>query len=276
MAFTISHLAAAIPFYRSKWLNFEALMIGTMLPDLPYVLGSSSKLSQKSHDWSGIISYCLPSGLVVFSVWHWLVRPAVTALIVPWLIKGDYIALKERKYYPLKDRLVFWLKIALGLMLGAATHLIWDGTTHSDGFIAKQFLWLQSEVKLPYLEAMSGARVLQYLTSIIALAWLARFGFQRLQEFKRTLNSYSLIKDSDKKSKRYLSLLVMSAVASSSIVGGALAGLGSGRLYASDHYGFFAKVLVGVMQGGMLSMVAYAATFKLYYGFQKLQFFFYK
>lgn len=262
MAFTISHLAAAIPFYRSKWLNFEALMIGTMLPDLPYVLGSYSKLSQKSHDWSGIISYCLPSGLVVFSVWHWLVRPAVKALIVPWLIRGDYKALEEHKAYLVKDRLVFWLKVSLGLMLGAATHLVWDGTTHSDGFIAKQFVWLQSEVKPPYLEAMSGARVLQYLTSIIALAWLARFGFQRLQEFKRTLNLHSLIKDSDKKSKRYLSLLVVSAVASSSIAGGTFAGLGSGQLYASDSYGFMAKVLVGTMQGAMLSVLGYAIIFQ--------------
>ncbi len=276
MAFTISHLAAAIPFYRSRWFNFEALMIGTMLPDLPYVLGSYSKLSQKSHDWSGIISYCLPSGLVVFSVWHWVLRPAVKALIVPWLIRGDYKALEEHKAYLIKDGFIFWLKVSLGLMLGAATHLVWDGTTHSDGFIAQQFLWLQSEVKLPYLEVMSGARVLQYLTSIMALAWLARFGFQHLQEFKRTLNSRFLIKDSHKKSKRYLSLLVVSAAVSSSIMGGIFAGLGSGQLYASDHYGFFAKVLVGVMQGGMLSMVAYAATFKLYYQFQKLQFFVYK
>jgi hypothetical protein len=50
MAFTIAHMAAALPFYRSrKWLNFEALLIGTMLPDLPYFLNSDRAVWQQSH-----------------------------------------------------------------------------------------------------------------------------------------------------------------------------------------------------------------------------------
>lgn len=93
MVFTISHMASVIPFYRSKYFTFEVVMIGMMLPDLPYVLGSYSKLSQKSHDWSGIISYCLPSGLVVFAVWHWLFRPAIRVLMIPWFVKKVHKAL---------------------------------------------------------------------------------------------------------------------------------------------------------------------------------------
>ena len=65
MAFTVAHMAAALPFYRSqKWLHFEALLIGTILPDLPYFLNNDRAVWQLSHQWLdllptlGIIGLC--------------------------------------------------------------------------------------------------------------------------------------------------------------------------------------------------------------------------
>ena len=191
MAFTIAHFAAALPFYkRYRWLNFDAILMGTIMPDLPYyvphILAGGRHFAYQSHQWLGILSYCLPVGLILFTVWYWLVKPALHALVLPW---GDVKFLSayssscnhkvsNRLHWPasqFRSILRFWLVVAVSLIIGASTHLIWDGITHPDGFIAEQVRVLQYSISVPYLGDMVIARVLQYCTSIVGLGLLLRF-----------------------------------------------------------------------------------------------------
>ena len=264
MAFTLSHIAAAIPFYRSqRWLCFDALVIGTMLPDLPYILSGNPVIGQQSHQWLGIFTYSLPWGLLVFVLWYWLFKSAAIALIQPWLNVSAFSTVSAAQRQVLQHQLephtevqhpvglwivswfkaqsVFWLKVILSLLLGASTHLLWDGITHPDGFIAQQVWWLQ------------------YLTSVLGLALLVFYAWQWLK--KVTLSTAKVHnKTSTLKIWQSASIIVLLGV--SSLATGLLAGLKWQNLWLVDNYSFFAKVMVGLLQGAFAAFIIYALLYQ--------------
>lgn len=208
MAFTIAHFAAALPFYgRHRWLNFDAILMGTIVPDLPYytpyILGGGRELAHQSHQWLGLFSYSLPVGLIVFTIWCWLIKPALYALVLPWF-EAKFLTpdssnrgvFKKTIGHPLGVE--FWFVIVVSLVVGASTHLIWDGITHPDGFIAEKVSILQYGISVPYLGSMAVARVLQYVTSIVGMGMLFRFAWRH--------SISSPFKDSDTYKSSYISL----------------------------------------------------------------------
>jgi hypothetical protein len=268
-------MAAALPFYRyQKWLNFEALVIGTMLPDLPYFLNSNMAFGQQSHQWLGVFTYCLPWGLAVFILWFWLCRPAALALIQPWCRVQHTIPLSIQSYtaqHPfglwlaskLKQYSLFWLKVMAGLMLGAITHLLWDGTTHPDGFIALQVEWLQHPVSVSYLGNMPVARLLQYVTSALGIALL--IGFTR-----RWLHKSRLTKANIPTQKliinKWQSITIIILLCLCALYWGLHAAIKWHKLMLSDNYLFLAKILVGSVQGASGLFILYAL---LYWGLSR-------
>lgn len=268
MAFTLSHMAAALPFYRChRWVSFEALLIGTMLPDLPYFLNSDVMVGQQSHQWLGLLTYCLPWGLAAFALWFWLCRPAALALIQPWCNVRSVrqaVILPHDVQYPfglwlasnLKQYGLFWLKVMAGLMLGAMTHLLWDGTTHPDGFIAMYIGWLQYPVNVSYLGQMPVARLLQYLTSILGLCLLIKCATTRLT-LKKQSGIY--VKQQKTELSKWQSGLIIILLCLCSLFWGLHAAVEWHKLLLKDNYLFTAKVLVGLLQGAAGLFILYAS-----------------
>lgn len=179
MAFTLAHMAAALPFYGvRRRLCFDALLIGTMMPDLPYYVGSSSLVADHAHQWSGVITYNLPVGLLVFAAWYWGVKPALVALIMPFAKTAAIYPPRDgyKKVGTPKPLSALALPVIFGLIVGAITHIIWDGITHTDGFIAQQVGWLQMPIYIYPFKGTSMARLLQYVSSMAGLLALLGFG----------------------------------------------------------------------------------------------------
>lgn len=278
MAFTIAHMAAALPFYRSqKWFNFAALMIGTMLPDLPYLLNNDRAVWQQSHQWLGVFTYCLPWGLFVFVLWHWVFKAAVVALIQPWSTvqllpsapsgRVDQGGINHLFFSRFRQYGHFWLTVVFGLMLGASTHLVWDGITHPDGFIAQRVDWLQYPLEFVVLGTMPVARFLQYVSSIAALVLLVRFAWRR--------SSASVGKASNNHRPhaifaKWQSLLIVTLVGGCSLLYGVYAAFQWQSLIPSDAYLFLAKILVGVLQGAGGILIVYTMLYCLLSGFNKI------
>ena len=278
MAFTIAHMAAALPFYRSrKWLNFEALLIGTMLPDLPYFLNNDQALWQQSHQWLGVFTYCLPWGLLVFVLWHWLFKAAAVALVQPWSTvqllpsapRGHVNQSRTKHLFFSKFRQYgyFWLTVVFGLMLGASTHLLWDGITHPDGFIAQRIDWLQYSLEIAVLGVMPVARLLQYVSSIFGLVLLALFAWRRLKA--------SICKASNHHAPhsvltKWQSLLIVTLVGGCALLYGLYVAVKWQNLMLSDVYLFLAKILVGLLQGAGGVFIIYATLYCLLSGFNKI------
>lgn len=261
MAFTLSHMAAALPFYRwRKWIRFEALLLGTMLPDLPYFLNSSQAISEQSHSWPGLLSYCLPWGLGIIALWHWVLKPAAIALLQPLLAITALVSPHEFQQ---------WIKagitIILGLLLGSSTHLIWDGITHPDGFIAERIFWLQGSIRLDYLGDMSLARLLQYTSSMMGLVYLGWFIKAQAKQMawqKITFANIPIIV-----LKSWVSLLIITIVCAGSLFCAVQAMLKWHSLMFHNSYLFLAKVLVGLLQGAIGLFIIYALAYQLLYGF---------
>ena len=86
MAFIIAHPAAIIPIYSrwSRFLSLPALVIGSIAPDLEFLLPYHSP-SGSTISWWKIVEYYLPLGLLIsFVFFKLLYQP--TVFITPNLI----------------------------------------------------------------------------------------------------------------------------------------------------------------------------------------------
>lgn len=258
MGFTVSHMAAVLPLHRQRWLSFEALVIGSMLPDLPYFLARQDFVI--SHQWIGLFSYCLPWGLAVFALWYWVLKPACLALWAPW----HYFATSPHPG-TLKGYCHLVLSVIVGLLIGVMTHLIWDGITHTDGFIATHILWLQHNVVLSDHWQMPLTRFLQYLSSVLGLIYLAIFIAYRIRWQSKHL---ALPRHSQYFSfKKWQVILILLIMGIGSLFSGLQAMLKWHSLLATDHYLFMAKLLVGLLQGGAATVLLYALIYRILHTF---------
>jgi len=120
--FTPSHPAAVLPFLRSG-LPASALVAGSVVPDLPYYLPVD--LGLRTHTALAVVTTDLVGGLVLWAVWHgFLVAPVVATAPAP---------LRARLPVPGRPRVDdarAALLLAGGVVLGAATHVLWDEFTH--------------------------------------------------------------------------------------------------------------------------------------------------
>lgn len=304
MAFTLAHMAAALPFYRgnkknrsTRYFHFDALLIGTMMPDLHYYINIGSSLSRQSHEWTGLFTYNLPWGLAVFTLWYWGLKPAAFALVRPFLkgltvgtfiqpnkeVNEDRNKVQRRftgyadKYWSfenIRKRVMhkvksFYLPVILGLIVGAATHLIWDGITHADGFIARHIEWLQYPVYFYPFKGTSIARVLQYLSSMAGLVILAWFAISCLKVWKRSNNSSEQATISDAAVRTFFtkkqSLTIIGLMATLSLVWIVQTSLKWYPSLSGSPYRFAAKVSVSVLPNIAVLCIGYAVIYHLIY-----------
>lgn len=231
-----------------------------MLPDLPYFLNSSQAIAEQSHSWFGLLSYCLPWGLGICVLWQWLLKPAAIALLQLWLAITVLVSPHEFQQ---------WIKagitIILGLLLGSSTHLIWDGITHPDGFIAEHIFWLQGSIRLGYISDVSLARLLQYASSMMGLVYLGWFIKNQTKQVAWQKVAFADIPIIAL--KLWVSLLIISIVCAGSLFCAVQAMLKWHSLMFHNSYLFLAKVLVGLLQGAIGLFIIYALAYQLLYWF---------
>lgn len=126
MPFTVSHVAAVLPLVRTP-LPVSALVIGSMSPDLPYFVGALDLQHSETHSLSGILGPDLVLGVLLWVVWHGvLAAPALAGVLAAVRARcaGARVGLWCRlRAGPL-------LAVLAALVVGAATHVVWDLFTH--------------------------------------------------------------------------------------------------------------------------------------------------
>lgn len=135
MPFTFSHPAIVLPLNRlsKRWISMTGLIIGSMTPDFEYFIRMRVE-SIYSHTWLGLFWFDLPLGLMLTLVYQILVKDNLIDNLPTGLnqrfsrFKGMY-----RNGYSLRYLVV----ISLSVLLGALSHILWDGFTHSDGYFVK-------------------------------------------------------------------------------------------------------------------------------------------
>lgn len=156
MPVTPSHAAAAwILAALAPRLPLAAIVVGTLAPDFEYLL----RLAPRGRTWHtpfGFVAFAIPAGLLVWAVWHALVRPSVRTLLPPAL--GAPLA-----PMPVTARLA---AAALpGVVLGALSHVAWDGLTHRNDWGVVLWPALRTGVSIGGI-VMPLYNLLQHLSTI--------------------------------------------------------------------------------------------------------------
>jgi hypothetical protein len=141
MPWTFAHPAAVLPLRKfcPAPLDFSALVIGSMIPDLGYYL-SHPNLARSAHSFLGSILICLPAGLALWAIFHLLRRPL--CFVLPQPHRGALAALAAAPH-SLHPRTP--IAAAVSALLGAWTHIVWDSFTHNT-WLVKQLPFLRESV----------------------------------------------------------------------------------------------------------------------------------
>lgn len=127
MPFTFAHPAAVVPLPRllGKTGVVSALVIGSIVPDIAYII-PLDVARHESHSLSGIVWYCLPISVLLYVVYHRLLKGPLLGLLPTYALQrlGSCVT----HFHALPD--VPWRAVVFSLLCGILTHIAWDNFTH--------------------------------------------------------------------------------------------------------------------------------------------------
>jgi hypothetical protein len=148
--------------YCPRWLSFPALVIGCVTPDAGYLFGEA-RGGTLSHGLLGSIVFCLPAGLLMLALFYSLRTPFVRMLPEPY----------RRSLLPLCRQPAGrpWT-IAISLLIGVWTHLLWDSFTHTNGWVVQHVPVLSSQLAFVADRRVRVCHLLWYGCSFAGVVWL--------------------------------------------------------------------------------------------------------
>jgi hypothetical protein len=166
MPFTLAHPAAILPLRGLRYLRTAPLVIGAMIPDLPYYMPGRLNIRPETHSLTGSFTTCLALGYMALGAVYLLRRP-LTALLSP---RARFLCL--RALAPFRGRPLEWALASVSIVIGVWTHLLWDSFTHNDGWMVRRIAALGAPVSFAGYQG-TVCHVLQYVSSAIGLGALA-------------------------------------------------------------------------------------------------------
>ena len=164
MPFTFSHPAIVLPltYLPRRWVSLTGLVIGSLTPDFEYFLRMSIK-SSYSHTIDGLFWFDLPLGLLLAFIFHNMIRDSLLDNL-PTFLKSRFSALRRfewNKYFK-KNLLV----VTVSILIGAISHILWDGFTHEHGFFVESIPALTNKIDLLGMQ-VSILKILQHSSTLI-------------------------------------------------------------------------------------------------------------
>jgi hypothetical protein len=178
MPFTLSHPAAVLPLLRRPF-STAALVAGAVAPDMPYFARSVPVPvtaeswyepylnATTSHGPLGAVTVALPYALVLWGLYLVARRPVGAVLPAgapPAPEPGGTGALLRRGGW-----------VLLSLLIGVATHLVWDSFTHSDGYVVLHVPLLSTQLA----GDLTWARALQHVSTVGGLLVITVYLWRR-------------------------------------------------------------------------------------------------
>lgn len=162
MPFTLSHAAAAIPFRRTR-LIMSALVFGCFAPDMEYFLWLRPH-GHFGHTLPGVFLFDLPASLIALFFFHRYAREPLVACL-PLHLRERVRSADGRSMWSGSG----FLLVCVSIIVGVATHLLWDSFTHGDYWIGQQLVFLKTTIDVPLFGPRSWYEVLQYLSSLFGI-----------------------------------------------------------------------------------------------------------
>lgn len=166
MPWTFAHPAAILPLRGvGRWrLPLAALVVGSLTPDLGYYFGQF-QLATFAHSTLGIPLVCLPAGALLLVLFA-----AVRHDLIRLLPQPHRHALVTREAEGRKtSRLGRLLGAAAGLLIGAATHTVWDSFTHASGLMVQLLPALQAPAFIVGARQLYMFNLLQHASTVLGV-----------------------------------------------------------------------------------------------------------
>jgi hypothetical protein len=166
MPFTISHVAAVMPFSRplARWRVLSATVIGAMVPDF-HIFSPFRIARWDTHSLLALLTWCLPVGLLCYWLFQYLLKRPMIELLPDGAYGRWQNDIAPR---PMSDP-VQWLLAALGILVGAVTHDSWDAFTHEGARGVRLLAMLDEPLFDSRLKKFIVAGLAQDLSSLFGL-----------------------------------------------------------------------------------------------------------
>jgi hypothetical protein len=172
MPFTLAHAAAALPFRRTK-LIASAVVVGCFAPDFEYFIRLAPR-GGFGHTLPGLFVFDLPLGLAVYWLFHrYAKEPLWTCL--------PEDARQRVKLGPSTSPFggaVQSALVSLSILVGGATHILWDSFTHPSFWPYRHWHFLSDTVRLPIAGLVQNYKLLQHASTafglLVLLIWFLR------------------------------------------------------------------------------------------------------
>jgi hypothetical protein len=176
MSLTFSHPAAVLPLARTG-LSFSALVIGSMSPDFVYFVTFKTH-GAMTHSLPGIFLYCLPSGFLVYLVYHLVAKEPLLSLMGRPSSRTVVPSERTLARRPLRKAVL----VALSLVVGACTHVVWDAFTHENSRVIQLLPLVRSTVFDVGFDTIPLTRLLHHAGSVGGALCLMTWTRSRLRE----------------------------------------------------------------------------------------------
>lgn len=178
MPFTLAHPAVAVPLARplGRYGVLSALIIGSMTPDLWYLVPSLITRNQ-SHQFPGLLWFCLPAGCAIYWLYHRLMKVPLVFLLPVWISSRLAFFLAGRPVMPR----VPWSAVATSVFVGAATHVLIDPFSHPTGRLSGALPELGFPLFALGHSQITVATLVQYAMSLAGIALLAWWSWRWLK-----------------------------------------------------------------------------------------------
>jgi hypothetical protein len=167
MPFTAAHPAAVLLLKDRLLLPWSALVIGSITPDLHYFL--IGVVRGNSHTVAGLLTFNLPAGLLTWMAFHLVIKRPITRL-VPDAFLPTLWGLATRKIAWSASLVV---RAAIAVVVGAASHLLWDSFTHQEGWVVRHSYTLSHGVVQINGYPLSVFAFLQHASTVAGMLLLA-------------------------------------------------------------------------------------------------------
>ena len=168
--FTLAHGAAALPF-RHPRIVVSGLLIGSFAPDFEYFLRLAPD-GGFGHTLIGAFVLTLPLALLVLWLFHDFVKLPLARLL-PDAIQRRLTGHLEEFRFRGAGRFIL---VIGSILLGIATHLVWDSFTHSNTWPYHHWPILSQQFHVPIVGRIPFYKALQHGSTIIGtgvlLIWL--------------------------------------------------------------------------------------------------------
>ena len=146
----------------------SALVMGCFVPDFPYLISLSPHMVY-GHTFPGMFVLDLPLALLALWLFHAFVKLPMLMFLPAGFRRKLRTSVNSFPFWP-TERL---LLIILSILIGTATHLLWDAFTHRTSWFYENWAFLRTNVELSAIGEMPMYKLLEYVSSAFGLAVVA-------------------------------------------------------------------------------------------------------